>query len=164
MTAFTEILERLPALSKAEMQQVKARVTVLSQGPSGQVNHADTDVLLVLSVIQAVMFSRGADMTTVAGLQRAAQYRSMADKVPALVGYLHRAGIKDRIEVRAILSIAVDLLYRDLTQMGLTTSSRTIMQHLHRIPAVLNKQFPGYAKMGWLGMLLRTKQRSKVDA
>jgi hypothetical protein len=38
--------------------------------------------------------------------------------------------------------------------MEVAVSARTLMSHIHRLPAVINKSFPGYAQAGHLGKII----------
>jgi hypothetical protein len=143
-----DILSKLPTLSSPELAEIRGRIQHLTQG-NGAVNgmvSCDKDVQIVLDVIYRTMQSAGADITPPSQLQKTAQFKVMADKIVLVMSYLWDCGIRDQVKVRAVLMIAVDLLYRDLCVMGVSVSSRTIMQHFHRIPATLQKHFPGYAR------------------
>ena len=44
--------------------------------------------------------------------------------------------------------------HADLCRMEVAVSARTLMSHIHRLPAVINKSFPGYAQAGHLGKII----------
>ena len=75
--------------------------------------------------------------------------RTFAPKVRDLMPYI-RAAHDQRSGQHALLRLGLQLLYDDMTDRQLAVSARTLLANIHRVPAVLNKAFPNYAKAGLL--------------
>ncbi|HKU52519.1 MAG TPA: hypothetical protein VJQ25_08630, partial [Nitrospira sp.] len=73
--------------------------------------------------------------------------------LPAILTFLKQAGSR-RVQQQRLLSIAVELLYQDLGQQNIPASLVTVIRHIHRLPAVMDRNFPQYAMNGLLGLLV----------
>lgn len=156
MTDFDDVIKRLPSLTREQLRAVHARVGFLSSmAKSGD----DTsDELLALECVSNVLQSMGMEFAAPAILRKSAVYDTFrTDKVPAVMAYLERAKLT-RNETRAIIQIGLGLLIADMQRMGMMTSARAILSHFHRLPAVLNFAFPGYAEAGLLSQIIRRKR------
>lgn len=56
---------------------------------------------------------------------------------------------------RTILATGIDLLYKDLQENGRIINPRNLAYGLDRLPAVLDRSFPGYAACGHLARVVR---------
>jgi hypothetical protein len=56
---------------------------------------------------------------------------------------------------RGVLATGIDLLYKNLGEMGVVVSPKVLANNLSRIPAVLDRAFPGYARFGLLKMIVQ---------
>lgn len=122
---------------------------------SGTANTAlDPDELWVLSTIADFMFSVRADVTSMEMLRQSTDFPGMVQKVPPLMAFLNREKM-DRVQRRMLLGIAFEILYEEKTRLGAACSSRVIMRELHRVPALIDSQFPGYARNGLLPFIVR---------
>lgn len=157
MSNIKTVLDTLPLLTGAELAQVRAALGALSSigGERGPVLNTDvtSDDMWVLGAIADYMRDKGIDATSVPLLRRQRSYSAFRDKVPAITQYLKPAG--DRNTQRALLTIGIELLYEDLQKLGLAITSRSMMAHVHRIPGMINRAFPGYASQGFLSMIIR---------
>lgn len=158
------ILQLIPSLTSEEVARVRSALDMSSQ-LGGKVRHEPiaSDDLYVLDTIARFMQERGLDMSGREQLARGRDYSAFKIKVPALFGYLKQAG--DRNAQRALLTIGIELLYDDLTKIGLAVTSRSLMAHTHRITGVINRMFPGYAQAGFIKLILKREQhvRSKQN-
>jgi hypothetical protein len=156
VTDYDEVIKRLPGLNREQLRAVQMRVGFLStMAKSGD----DTsDELLALECVSSVLRSKGMEFAAPSVLRKNAAYDSFrTDKVPAVMAYLQKARFT-RNETRAILHLGLGLLIADMQRMGIMTSARAVMAHFHRLPAVLNHAFPGYAEGGALAMIIRRKR------
>ena len=156
MTDFDEVIKRLPGLTREQLRAIHSRVVFLSSmAKSGD----DTsDELLALECISQVLQSKGMEFASPVILRKSGAYDAFrTDKVPAVMAYLEKAKLT-RNETRAIIQIGLGLLITDMQRMGLMTSARAILSHFHRVPAVLNFAFPGYAENGLLAQVIRRKR------
>lgn len=108
----------------------------------------------VLRAICDFMTYSGLETPPFGALCRSPLYRAFNDKCPALGLFI---GECNRIERQALLVVGIELLYKNLAQIGIAVSARTLMSHIHRVPAVINKSFPLYAQNGMLRMIVRKR-------
>lgn len=165
---FDAVCRLLLKLESSQLAEVKARAGLLLQSGGASRSTAsaqaaspiqqakeETDAALVLSEIAAHLLSEGIEYASIPQLQRMQNYRSFAAKIPATMEYFRRI-TTNRVKLRALIRIAIKLLYKDLARMNISASTRTLMNHWHRVPAVINRSFPGYAKIGMLGVLVNS--------
>lgn len=161
-TALGRINQLLPQLDSEELQQLSGRIKSLaSLGSDGgrrvALNDDETppndDEMFVLSAIADTMARLGADNSTAPMLRNSRDIGAFRRKLPSLLRYLQ--GVETRQSRFALLQLAVRLLHDEISGMERTVTSRTIMAHIHRIPAAVNRHFPGYASAGMLGALIR---------
>jgi len=145
----------LPTLSAAELRDVRAGVqSLLSLAPAEPESDLDTDQFQVLAAVTEVLRSLGAEQVSVPVLKMAAvRDRSLPGKVRDLMAYIHD-GHPSKSGRAALLRLGIQLLYEDMTSRRNAVSARTILANIHRVPAVLNKAFPNYAKAGLLGWVV----------
>jgi len=152
------ILTLVPKLTPAECAQVASAMKAAGVlGPVKAVaDEGTSDELWVLQSITKWMQDRAFDLSGIEQLKKTAGYKSFREKVPPVVSYIRRIG-KDRNTQRAFLNIGIELLHEDLITITIAATSRTMMLHSHRIPAVLNRAFPGYLQAGLMHMILRKR-------
>ena len=156
------ILAALPHLPVADLQQVEQRCKALrGLGNAGAADladsapgAADSDSEVILRAISEQLRRLGAEFASVPVLRRAAT-ASFRAKAAEVMDYIRASGITNRVEQAAVATVAVELLYENMTQMGVMVSSRTLLAHVHRLPAALNRAFPGYAAAGILCWIVR---------
>jgi len=56
---------------------------------------------------------------------------------------------------RVILATGLDLLYKNLRDMGVAVSPRVLANNLPRVSSVLDAAFPGYARHGMLSAIVK---------
>lgn len=112
-------------------------------------NHDDW----VLMGITDYMRSKQLDPSGVAQLTAGKHYQTYKKKLPAFHVWIARAGTKT--QQRALLRVGAELLHENLEAMGFPVSSRTMIANIHRLPSVINQQFPGYAQAGLFTMIIR---------
>jgi hypothetical protein len=151
VTALTSIIRQLPSLSDAERNVLLKRLKALaSLGPSNV--EVAGDNMFVLGCVAELLSRHGIEHASAPVLARQAD-REFEGKLPELLSFLEKAH-PSRSGQRALLMMGLDLLYRDMAERGLPVSAGTLLRHIHRIPATLNKHFPGYARAGMLGWIV----------
>lgn len=113
-----------------------------------------TDELIVLEVLASYMTHIGVDAASAGMLAKTSNFQAFKRKIPALMETLKQSKLT-RNETRAVIRSAIDMLYHRLVDQGLDTTSRRMMDHIHRLPALLDVNFPGYAMMGHLRLTVR---------
>lgn len=165
--AYDEIMERIGLLSANERVQLRDYLKSLTaidpaQGalPLGVRKEVDTtkaDADKLLQIVCDVIRARGAEHAIPAMLKATPQYRSFAEKVPQVIAFAQTAfpgGARREMFERALLHNGVSLLFEDLRRMGIAITARTLMSHIHRVPAVINAAYPGYAEAGLLSKIV----------
>lgn len=140
-----------------ELSKIREAVSVSSQfaaAPSARAVSQQSDVLL--DVISDYMTRKNVDLSAPFILAAGRHYSTFKQKSGPVYEYVKPVGTRN--EQRALLRIGVSLLYADLERMGLAITSRLLMAHVHRIPAVINRAFPGYRKIGALKLILVKRQ------
>lgn len=149
-----EIIAQLPKLSGEELDQLASRIKAL-RSLHGEVAKAVAwdeveDLDMILHCATEVAQSLGADMSSSFQLRQAAKHSAgFRDKLPPLLRYLRQA-CPTRAQQHALLCLGFRLLHRDMTRMGIVVTARTFLAHVHRLPAVIEHSFPGYARAGLL--------------
>lgn len=167
MGAYEQILAVLPSLTGEQRAAVAYRLKALDSlsggaataGPS--INRplrsiavsSDDFIDDIFSAVCEVVLARSGERVSPLALRRTAQSNALRGKVDALRVFINTAA-SSRTARRGLLAIAMRLLYDDLRELGLPTTARTLLAHAHRLPAVLDANFPGYAAAGLLGMLV----------
>lgn len=156
------IFLELPKLSPAELEEVRKRCVALSSlgtakpaggaSRSGVPTKTDNDTEMLLDLICEFMRKRGADFASPQMIRATSGYRAFEAKVPSVLRFFEFA--KDRMERNFIISLAVELLYKDMKRMGQAPTLRTMLAQFHRVPAVCNAAFPGYYQAGMMHVVL----------
>jgi len=151
-------IDATKGLTTEELQSLRNHIAALiAMGPSS----ADTILTAsshddwVLMGICDYMRSNQIDLAGVQQLTSGRHYDTFKGKLPSLHKFLANGGNKN--VQRALLRLGIGLLHHDIVQMGLAVSSRLMMAHIHRIPGVINRAFPGYAQAGLLHMIIRSE-------
>lgn len=153
------VLNTLPTLGATELEQVRVRTLALLKLSGVTVPNAtrgkaaDPDVEMVMEVIHDVLREHGL-MVRQEQLHTTAAYQTFAKKVPAIMAYLRQC-VTNKNQHKAILRIGFELIHRYLAKQSLPAGTRVMMAHVHRIPEVIDTQFPGYAAEGMLGWIAR---------
>jgi len=142
---------------KAVIADARGRLSHLDPGTEAAALPLESEVDFILETMQRVLSSMGVEHTSVATLRGSPQYAAFKQKAPAIVAYLDSACPTNRVKQIAVLSIGVRLLYENLASQGFPVSSRFLMTHIHRLPSVMNRAFPGYARAGLLNLLVKDK-------
>ena len=157
---FDQLVESLPTLSNQQVTALSTRLKALQSLSNG---HSETtcgkrDIeSRVLSCICEVLRDTGCEFPSVEILRRSVHFSAFVKKLPDLIEFVSQAG-DSRIIQDALLKVGLDLLYWDMVNWhDATVSAYTLMQHIHRVPATLNKHFPGYSSSGCLGWIVREK-------
>lgn len=110
--------------------------------------------LMMLEAIADFMSYAGADASSAAMLAKTSNFPAFRKKVPPVMEILKRSNLT-RTETRAVLRLGVSLLHEKLVAQGVDTTSRRMMDHIHRLPAQLDQHFPGYGMGGYLKLTVR---------
>jgi hypothetical protein len=159
VTALATIIDLLPKLTESERATLSTRLKALHQFGSGARTptasyHSDE----VLGAVAELLRGHGIEFVSVPVLARMAD-KQFSGKLPSLFKFL-AAQHPNRIGQRSLLLLGLDLLYRDLSKAGVAVTAKVLLANVHRIPATLDKHFPGYARAGMLGFIIDRGRRA----
>ena len=152
-----EIMEALTRLTKPELDQVATAIRALggksaSERKPRDPTEADKAGALFLEEMGHALRRAGIEFRSMDSHQRSALYPSFRDKAhDLLTEYL-----KDmqRVERHGIISLGMDLLIAELRCYSDGAGSNKVMSHIHRIPDIIDQNFPGYAEAGLLPLII----------
>lgn len=166
MTLLDELKRDCHRLSRDEKQRLRDYLSMLlgtgSKSVAEKANKGATierDTALILETIADVCRDRGIEMEGkhAAMLKVHPAFPAFAEKCDMLKSYIDRSCDRSRVAKLAFIRLAVELLVTNLQQMRVPISASVVMNHVHRLPAVMDQNFPGYAKSGLLGMVIRER-------
>jgi hypothetical protein len=160
-TQLQRVKELMSRLSQNELRE--ARDFASARLNSGLAEHTRRDVNasdMILEAISDVMRSNGLDMARHSQLKSGGQYKAFQAKVAGLEPFFRRAA-RNQISRRALAYFAVDLLRENMDRINVAVSARAMMNHIHRLPSVLDLAFPGYAASGLLHLVIRNEERRR---
>lgn len=149
-----ELMIEIEKLSQNQRQELRTWLLVSQSLGKEDIT---TDERMAADVICRSMDAMAAGKLHLAQLQRHNGWKAFAEKVPLVFQFVRDGGCSQRIELLTMLNLGVRFLYLDLVRGGYSATPYTIMAQFHRVPAMINKQFPGYAKCKLLGMIVHSK-------
>lgn len=155
---YIEWVRQLPKLTPTQLNDVKARFRLLDQvsvviANRGKKEFGDR----VTQAICDVLSRLGVEHPSQSVLRKSSAYAASREKFDNLASFLEAAS-PHRLVQDQLLKKAIELLYFDLVQwQGIAISAHTVLSQIHRIPATLNKHFPGYAASGLLLKIVKTE-------
>lgn len=154
-TAYKVWVAALPTLSAEQGADILVRLRLLSLTALKEHSGKSDFGPRVLQSICSVMQKIGVDSPSVFVLQKSTAYVSALPKINDLAGYFEKIS-QSKLEQDAVLKTAIELLYFDLVNwQGIAISPYTLLKQIHRIPATLNRHFPGYVSSGLLLKVIR---------
>lgn len=140
------------------IRAIKAMNALAKHTPAKDITVEDVtgDHVIVLDAIVNYMQSRQLDLSGRVQLLRSNGMRAFKPKAQAVYDWIKPAG--RRAQQLALLSLGAEILYEDMVKLKWAVTSRTMMAHVHRIPALLEREFPGYAQAGFLNLIMRHKE------
>jgi hypothetical protein len=158
MSPVNQVLDLLVQLSQGELDQVRAACTTLKMlGPGKQrqlPKQVDTQEHLILDEIVVTLRNMGVEFASPSMLRQNRGYQKFSEKVPGIIQFLN-AATTNRVDQRAVLALGIRLLYKQLESWGLPVTALVIMNNAYRIPSLINRAFPGYARSGMLSWIIR---------
>lgn len=148
---FQQWIKELPNLTKDQASEVLSRIKLLGvvKEHDGKQDFGSR----VLQAITEVLRKNNIEATSVHFLKKSVAYGNAKGKLDDLSAFFDNIS-KSRMMQDAILREAIQLLYYDLVNLELAISSHTILNHIHRIPATLNRHYPGYVDSGLLTKII----------
>lgn len=157
MTPYQQIKALLPQLSNDELQRLKKEIGASLQFASGVSNgnrHPELEKDEVVSVVHDVCKA-----FAISGhyqqLVTESKRPNNAEKIFGLKTWLARVTSTKATRL-TILRMGIELLHADLSGwMDQPVTGGILVRHIDKIPSVLDKHFPGYARSGLLNMIVQ---------
>lgn len=160
----SKVLSILPNLTSEEREQVRVKLLMLgavSSGPSTLTSSKDGLADMVLSAISEVLSEKKSDFSTGSMIRKRINRKEFLEKVETLRSFFDEAG-DTKVTRQAFIRLCAELLYNQMSERNMPVNAATLARHIHRIPSVVNTQFPGYAKAGLLRMIIRERGSDDV--
>jgi hypothetical protein len=158
----TAALRLIDALPRAELERVRNHASArLAFGLAGTGRATKTESLVnaLVTIIADECHRQGIDVrassTRMAKGRAFPAFKAVVEGPQGIGVFLQRASNKSQVRLLALARLSIELLIKNLLDMGVAVSAGTLMRHIHRIPAVLNRAFPGYAAAGMLHLVVR---------
>jgi hypothetical protein len=161
MSRVAEIRKQMLGLSSAELAELRqfATLNMATGGSRSSAAEAKSEDIAVefLHAIARTLQSRNLDYTQPGSMQKVQAFASYRSKLvnDGIADWLNAVVKKNRVARSGLLTLLASLLCDDLIEKGRPVHARAMMLHAHRIPAVLNRAFPGYAQFGMLHLIIR---------
>ena len=147
-------IAELPKLTVEQHNDLKIRLSLLAAMPKDTAGKSDFGIR-VLQAIVDVMKKNNVESTSVNVLKKSSAYVAAKPKIENLQIFFESITLSKIVQDQ-ILRMGIDLLYFDLLNwQGFSISSHTILSQIYRVPATLNRAFPGYAGAGLLTKLVK---------
>lgn len=125
-----------------------ARMRLSVAPASSKANKAATTLDILSEQIAAIARDKGVGYASAQQLRITPQWKNLiaSEQGQILEAYFDSSADNSRVEKLAFIRLCVQLLFANLVAMRVPISPRTMVAHAHRIPAVVDKNFPGYAR------------------
>jgi hypothetical protein len=162
-----DVLKLLPKLTKDELELVKKRVKGLASLSLSEsdnkvplaITTIDDDSMMFMHCVSSVLRSTGLEHVSYATMQSHVEASRLKANVPDLMKYFRESKVS-RPQLIVLLQMGIEILCRDLARMRVPISFRSIMRNAHRIPSLMNREFPGYAQSGMLRFIVREDRKT----
>ena len=149
-----DLIERASRLSKSERKELVRAIKALDGSGLARMSERVSDEDMLLGVVAEVLRAKRVEFSSIAALRQSHDIATVRDKLPELMQFLSQAH-NTRAGQHATLRLGVELLYDSLLRMNVPVSGRMLVNHLHRLPSIINEAFPGYAEAGLLSLLVK---------
>ena len=148
-------ISELPNLSVEQLTNLNSRIKLLFDVAVVERNGKADFGMRLLNALCSVLRKHRVETPSIHTLAKSPVYAASKAKIHDLADFFEGVS-KSKLIQDAILAIGIGCLYDDmLSWTGTSISSHTLLRHVHRIPAALNKNYPGYAASGLLPKLVK---------
>jgi hypothetical protein len=158
-TSYDSISKAIEKLNGSELVRLQSEITALLSLRSGRNHDAEDsndveDIRFGLRAICHMLQRNGLEHGSVTALQRHRDFAKFRSQYAAVNKFFDAAKL-DSGQRRTLFKVGVEMLYDNLCELGIPVTAATLMNHTHRIPAVINLGFPGYARSGLLRLIVK---------
>lgn len=148
---YEDVLRQCAALPRADVERLRGALAALL-GTSGDRSAAsESDESWVLDAVAQELEKRG---MPVMRNRRPRTMTALRAALSDLMKFLAQAHPR-RAGQRMVLDLGIGLLYDNLIELGVPPTASVMLAQIHRVPALIDRAFPGYAGAGLLRMLVR---------
>ena len=144
----------LSQLTTAQLADLSVRMKLLAGSAHKEHDGKSEFGLRVLQAICDTMRKNNVEAASVHVLKNSTAYKTANGKLDDLAAFFNKVS-SSRLIQDAVLKTGTDLLYLDLSNWNVAVSSHTMFRQVHRIPAILNHNFPGYSSSGLLAKIVK---------
>jgi hypothetical protein len=161
---YDDILASLPQLNRAQLLDLRKRIgAFISLGMHASVINTPKELVdedLCVEVIIEVVSLRGRSFISKEQFKGQAGYKRFQESVVNVMKFVREAlpGAQ-RIEHRVVLHLGVRLLCENMAELNQPVTHGAVMRQFGRIPALYDRAFPGYARMGVLGIVVNREMQ-----
>ena len=149
----------LTELNQVQLSDVSNRLKILSFATTKEFNSKSDFGVRVTEAICRSFRSMNVECPSPNTLRKSSAYSGAKDKFDDLAAFFEKISQNKLVQDRALV-IAIEGLYVSLQGWGIAVSSHTILQQVHRLPSILNQQFPGYSASNLLHKIVRVNESS----
>ena len=144
-------------LTTNELHELRNHISVLIQLGPASADHAVAIADAPDELLAIAEFCRDIGLPPVKTTQmmHGAAYDQFRNKLGSVREYIARVGKKP--QQRALLRLGIKLLHKDMSERKLAISYMSFLNEFHRLPGCINREFPGYARAGFMKMIIRKK-------
>ena len=148
-------IKQLPNLTLEQLTDLNSRIKLLFDVSVKEHSGKSEFGMRLLHALCFVLRKHKVETPTVFTLQKSPAYVNAKPKINDLAIFFESLS-KSKLVQDEILKEALSLLYYDcLGWQGVAVSSHTLLRQIHRIPSVLNRNFPGYSSSGLLTKIVK---------
>lgn len=161
MTEKKKLQAMLNALTDDEVANVAkwagARLSQAGLGAPTAEAALSSPELFVLASLADYVKRAGLGFEGVERLRAASGFPAFRQKIAPLMAFIEKQRCKNQNEKRLLLLFGFELIHEDITRLEIAADARSLMNHVHRMPAVFDSNFPGYGAQGYLGMIVQRR-------
>jgi len=147
----TDIKAELRRLNPAQLHELRKYIDGLLMLPAGGRSQVAGRASWILQVME--LECQGMQIGRVISSERAR--RGVNRAAEELSAFFDQAMPHSPLaHKRLVLAIGIRLLYERMQAQGLAATPALLATQLMNVPAVLDRQYPGYARLGALGMIV----------
>lgn len=156
---FDDIKRSLQDLDSKQLRELKALVAMLLADSREEVKHDRITSIFELGVLSEIVETmKPYGFASIAMLQGSSGYPAFHDKIGDVEKWFISGGVKELALQKWLVHYAFQVMFGRNRVKGFECSGVGLMANVHRIPQVLDREFPGYAAAGLLPMIRRRKE------
>lgn len=157
MTSFNDVLQILPKLTSTERNKIASAIKALDQFNISNVDKSaktNSDLELFLSILSQFLSDKGLEYSSPNMLKRNRAYKSFANKIEHMQEWIDGLSMS-KVQKGSFFMIGIELLHNYIVRDKKVIGATLLMLNIHKLPQVVDAQFPGYYRLGLLNMVIK---------